>query len=669
MLFRSWFNDESKSNETKKYLKDRGWTDQELDPDNGIQDVGFYNQRTLESEIIAGNIEPGPVLDYIKSVVKVLFKKDDVYSLVIPWRGAGGKIENFQFRAIDNRKTNKYLFAKGIEKRSLLFNLHVARHAKTDEIYVVEGAIDALRLTAGGLSNVVALGNCNLNDEHINVLKTAKFRHIILCLDFDGSGEDGTKKAIELISKHELSSYFVAVPSGAKDPDEFLRLPGRTVEEFKNLPRESSLKYITKRSLEIAGSDHIQKNKAVESALSFLEHMPSDPNFGPEHLIELFTEYNISEHELNTLMSQHELKKSENEARQKRIDALKNALKEIENGKPQLEVMGRIIDIEKAVQLIHFVNTFRPYTFGMLVDDCMKSPPVLELDIKKWGKELYENVKLQNGSIIIIAGRPRHGKTTVLLNLLISLCEKYKEKTFAFISYEEMPRDIGLKIISILSGPREKLKNKLAIENAIRNKENFDVLKLGINKFETYTNSGRLLIDCRVMGITDLCNHINFFKNNYNLGAVFVDYIQKITNDNKSNTFSRQNEIQYISGQLLETARSCDIPIVVGAQFSREADKKNAQNNNSEIILDKMKLSYLRESGDLEQDANIVLGLYNADAEDGQKNGQKEHKIDVGILKNRNGLSQISTQLNWSPAEYYVEGINYAGSYRIKGKL
>lgn len=651
-VFRAHYIFDDEAEPLKKYLSDRGWSAAEID---NIEDVGFFNVGLIEKAVTSGELS-GESAAAARDLLNFIGTRRAEYPLIFPWRGVGGHIKSFVFRSIAGDVEPKYLFMSG-SKKDEPFNIHAARALRTDEVYLVEGIIDALRMAAGGLKNVVALGGAGLTAGTVEHLKVNKFRHVVLMLDSDKAGLVGTQAAISLLNSKGMSSYFVALPSGIKDPDEFLR-NGRTVADLKVLPRESGLRYVTRFAFEAAGPDDIGKKKAAEGALNFLKDMPDDLSFGFEHLTELFSSYGISGTETEKKISEIEAKKNEGAARKKAADALKVALKDIEGGQPQAEVMARVADVQKAVQLENFVNTFKPYTFEMLVDDCVKTPPALELDINKWGVDLHNNIKIQNGSLVIVAGRPRHGKTTFLLNMLTSLCGQYKDKTFVFITYEEQARDIGIKIISILAGPRAELKSKLAIETAFREKANCDALKAGIDKFKKYTASGRLIFDCRVMGITDLCNHINFFKSRYNLGGVFVDYIQKIPNDKGGSSFSRQNEIQFISAQLLETARNCDIPIIVGAQFNRKSDdekglkntQKDAATASAQSPGPRVKLNHLRESGDLEQDANIVLGLYNAAAE-----GAKTDLIEVDILKNRNGLSSISTQLKWYPAEYFLK--------------
>lgn len=649
----------------KEYLKSRGWSDRELEE---ISDVGFFDRKLIETAVSEGKLQ-GAALKETTSLMEL--DRLGRYPLIIPWRSADGLIKTFILRAIDKAVAPKYLVQSG-GKKDEFFNIHTARTTRTDEIYIVEGVIDALRLTAGGLSNVVGLGNASLNSGHVEQLKRNKFKHIVLMLDNDEAGITGTQKAVELLNKNGFYTYFVSLPSGIKDPDDFLR-SNKTVKELKELNRLTGLEFIVRKKLQEAGTDDLRKNKALDDILFFVEEMPDDLLFDSKRMFDLFLDYGFSTDKIEKKISEIMKKKSDNAAKLKTISALKNATREIENGRSHIDVMSGVMDVQKTIQLEHFVNTFEPYTFDMLKLDCINTPPALELDYTKWGAVLSTHVKIQNGSLVLVAGRPRHGKTTFLLNMAASMCDKYPDKTFVFISYEEQARDIGIKLISILAGPRkaEDLQSKLAIEAAFRNNADVSSLRMGIEKFETYTRNERLLFDCKVLGITELCNHINFFKNNYPLGAVFVDYIQKIPGDKNSSSFSRQNEIQNISGQLLETARSNDIPIILGAQLNRETDKRSGtgQKNqsgkaqkNEDSSKFKIKLSDLRESGDLEQDANVVLGIYNSDVED--ENSVKLNMIDVLVLKNRNGVTQIQTKLKWHPAEYVLRSEHTVGKGR-----
>ena len=129
--------------------------------------------------------------------------------------------------------------------------------------------------------------------------------------------------------------------------------------------------------------------------------------------------------------------------------------------------------------------------------------------------------------------------------------------------------------------------------------------------------------------VDDLTDTIAYLKERHDIGAVFIDYIQKVKIKGRYQT--RQIELQRISERILETAKVLSLPVLLGAQLGRDTQHT-----------DKVRLDNLRESGDIEQDANLVLGLYNEAMQKAQDRDEtlKERKVDLKltILKNRNGI-------------------------------
>ena len=123
------------------------------------------------------------------------------------------------------------------------------------------------------------------------------------------------------------------------------------------------------------------------------------------------------------------------------------------------------------------------------------------------------------------------------------------------------------------------------------------------------TESGRLVISDHSYYVDDLSSVICKLKKRLgeSLGAIFIDYIQKIKIKYKYPT--RQLELQKISAEILETAKSYNLPIILGAQFGRGAGKKEV-----------LRLDNLREAGDIENDSKLVLGLWNQAKDEGNKN-------------------------------------------------
>ena len=96
------------------------------------------------------------------------------------------------------------------------------------------------------------------------------------------------------------------------------------------------------------------------------------------------------------------------------------------------------------------------------------------------------------------------------------------------------------------------------------------------------------------------------------IGAIFIDYIQKIKFKGKSST--RQLELQKISETILETAKFNSVPIILGAQFGRG-------NTKQEVL----RLDNLREAGDIENDAKLFLGIWNEAKEKSEHQGRIAH--------------------------------------------
>ena len=116
-------------------------------------------------------------------------------------------------------------------------------------------------------------------------------------------------------------------------------------------------------------------------------------------------------------------------------------------------------------------------------------------------------------------------------------------------------------------------------------------------------------------------------KNKHNIQAVFIDYLQLIKAHTKSNA-SRENEVAMISGSLKAMAKELNIPVVVLAQLNRQAEQG-----------EKPKLSNLRESGAIEQDADVVAILHREREKQYEQNAEDDKPLpaEVIIAKNRNG--------------------------------
>ena len=165
--------------------------------------------------------------------------------VVIPIENLKGEVVGFTGRIFNGEdNTAKYLNTKETEifkKSSLLFNYHNAKNYIRDRksVIVVEGNIDAIKMSAKGFKNVVALMGVALSNEQIDILKRLKVP-VILMLDNDNAGEDATIKNGESLINSGVDTKVIRL-SGAKDPDEYLEKFG--IDAMQN-NIDKAIKYI-----------------------------------------------------------------------------------------------------------------------------------------------------------------------------------------------------------------------------------------------------------------------------------------------------------------------------------------------------------------------------------------------------------------------------------------
>lgn len=165
--------------------------------------------------------------------------------IVIPIENLKGEVVGFTGRIFNGEdNTAKYLNTKETEifkKSSLLFNYHNAKNYIRDRksVIVVEGNMDAIKMSAKGFKNVVALMGVALSYEQIDILKRLKVP-VILMLDNDNAGEEATIKNGESLINSGVDTKVVRL-SGAKDPDEYLEKFG--IDAMQN-NIDKAIKYI-----------------------------------------------------------------------------------------------------------------------------------------------------------------------------------------------------------------------------------------------------------------------------------------------------------------------------------------------------------------------------------------------------------------------------------------
>ena len=238
----------------------------------------------------------------------------------------------------------------------------------------------------------------------------------------------------------------------------------------------------------------------------------------------------------------------------------------------------------------------------------------------------YRTAGLQPSDLVLIAARPSMGKTAFMLNLARNVAFK---------------RDLPMAIFSLEMSKEQLINRMFSMES------NVDSQKLRTGQLDDQDwerliesagvigKSGLIIDDTPGISITELRSKCRKYKLEHGLSIVMIDYLQLMTGSGR--TDSRQQEISDISRSLKALARELSVPVIALSQLSRAVEQRPDH---------RPMLSDLRESGAIEQDADVVMFIYRDDYynHDSEKKGIAE----IIIAKQRNG--PIGTvELAWLP--------------------
>ena len=238
----------------------------------------------------------------------------------------------------------------------------------------------------------------------------------------------------------------------------------------------------------------------------------------------------------------------------------------------------------------------------------------------------YKTSGFQPSDLILIAARPSMGKTAFVLNVAQHMAFK-EGKTVAIFSLEMSKEQLVNRLFSL-----ESKVDSQALRTG--NLTDEDWAKL-IEGAAVVGKSNLIIDDTPGIPIAELRSKCRKFKLEHDLGIIIIDYLQLMSGGKHSE--SRQQEISEISRSLKAVARELNVPVVALSQLSRAVEQRPDH---------RPMLSDLRESGAIEQDADVVMFLYRDDYYN--KDTDKKNIAEVIIAKQRNG--PIGTvELVWLP--------------------
>ena len=240
----------------------------------------------------------------------------------------------------------------------------------------------------------------------------------------------------------------------------------------------------------------------------------------------------------------------------------------------------------------------------------------------------YKTSGLQNSDFILIAARPSMGKTAFVLNIAQYMAFK-KDKAVAIFSLEMS---------------REQLMNRLLSMESKVDSQHLRTGNLKDDEWSKLIESAGMIGESRLMiddtpgiSIGEMRSKCRKYKLEHGLDIIIIDYLQLMSGSGKSSSESRQQEISDISRSLKALARELNVPVVALSQLSRAVEQRTDH---------RPMLSDLRESGAIEQDADVVMFIYRDDYYN--KDSENKGIAEIIIAKQRNG--PIGTvNLVWLP--------------------
>ena len=229
----------------------------------------------------------------------------------------------------------------------------------------------------------------------------------------------------------------------------------------------------------------------------------------------------------------------------------------------------------------------------------------------------------QKSDLILLAARPSMGKTALALNMAINAAKS--NYVVALFSLEMSKEQLGTRLLSAHSGI-----NSLKLNTGQLDATEFNAV---IDAQEYLSDATLFIDDSAGITVLELRSKARQIKNEHGLDFIVIDYLQLMQgNIRKGSDYNRQQEISEISRSLKSLARELKVPILALSQLSRSV----------ELRADKRPmLSDLRESGSLEQDADLVMFLYREEYYN--RETENYNTAELVIAKNRNGPTSIVT--------------------------
>ena len=240
----------------------------------------------------------------------------------------------------------------------------------------------------------------------------------------------------------------------------------------------------------------------------------------------------------------------------------------------------------------------------------------------------YQLAGLQPSDLILLAARPSMGKTAFVLNIAQYAC--FRQNTCTAIFSLEMSRE---QLVNRLFAMESRI-DAQNLRTGNLSDEDWDNLLEGSG---VVGNSRLIIDDTPGITVSEMRTKCRKYKLDFGLQLIIIDYLQLMSGSGRRSNDNRQQEISEISRSLKALARELECPVIALSQLSRAVEQRADH---------RPMLSDLRESGAIEQDADVVMFLYRDDYYN--KDSPQKNICEVIVAKQRNGPNG-TVELVWLP--------------------
>ncbi len=245
---------------------------------------------------------------------------------------------------------------------------------------------------------------------------------------------------------------------------------------------------------------------------------------------------------------------------------------------------------------------------------------------------------LNKSDLILLAARPAMGKTTFALNILLEAAKK-SGKTVAFFSLEMSTQQLGMRLIA-----SESFVDNKHLQTGQLNDQEWEAISLAC---DSLISTNIVVNDDSAITVADIKSRC---RREEDLGLIVIDYLQLMSSaGGRQGGGNRQEVVSDISRALKIMAKELQVPVLCLSQLSRASEKRESK---------RPVMSDLRDSGAIEQDADIVMFLYREDYYDQES---ENHNIaQLIVAKNRHGETG-DVELGWLPQYSAFQNLSRTG--------